>query len=309
MLSRVAERVYWFARYLERVENTARLIKVNSSLLYDLPDSTGFSWENLIATNGAQPELTSGYNLSLERDVVNYLLFDTDNTGSMISSILAMRENVRTTREVVSPESWELVNELHIYLEANRQRGVARWTRRQFLDDVIKACQQINGLIAGTMRQDDSWQFLRLGRNLERADMTTRIIEAGALSLPELVEVDSTDITDVVWGCVLRSVDAYVPYRRAMGVEVNGPDVGRFLVKDELFPRSVACCFDYMHSSVLALPNHKAAAERIRSLRIAASNEIDYDDVIAALPEHTNKLQLENASLHSIFAESWFNVK
>lgn len=309
MLSRVAERVYWFARYLERVENTARLIKVNSSLLYDIPDSTGFSWDNLISTNGARKDFSSRYDAALERDVVNFLLFDSDNSGSMKSSILAMRENVRTTREVVSPESWELVNELHIYLEENRQRGVSRWTRRQFLDEVIKACQQINGLIAGTMRQDDSWQFLRLGRNLERADMTTRIIEAGALSLPGLVEVDSTDITDVVWGCVLRSVDAYVPYRRAMGVEVNGPDVSQFLVKDELFPRSVVCCLNYMLSSVLALPKHKEAALRIRELLAAANDPIDYDDVVTTVPEHTNKLQLKNASLHSAFAESWFNIE
>jgi uncharacterized alpha-E superfamily protein len=94
-----------------------------------------------------------------------------------------------------------------------------------------------------------------------------------------------------------------------MGVEVNGPDVGRFLVQDELFPRSVACCLHYMLQSAKKLPNHKQAAAQIRGLLAVAGHEIDYDDVVIALPAHTNKLQLENSSLHSTFAESWFNVE
>ncbi|MGJ8687041.1 MAG: alpha-E domain-containing protein, partial [Spongiibacteraceae bacterium] len=249
MLSRVAERVYWFARYLERVENTARLLNVYTSLLLDLPGETGISWYNLIIASGTRSAFDKRFQNRDERNVVKYLLSDEENTSSMLSSISMMRENIRTTRDVVPPESWELVNELSIYFDDNMQQGINRRNRRQFLEEVIKCCQQINGLISGTMSHDAAWQMLRLGRNLERADMTSRIVEAGAQMLPEMAEEEYSYVIDVVWGSVLRSLNAYQPYRRTMKVAVTGEDVVSFLQADKHFPRSIAYCLRNMRES------------------------------------------------------------
>ena len=309
MLSRVAERVYWAARYLERAENTARLLKVYTSLLYDLPDDTGISWYNLVVASGTHVQYNERYQVRDERNVAKFLLADDSNPSAMLSSLRLVRENIRTTRDVVPPESWELINELYHYAGDNIQQGINRRHRRDYIDEVIKGCQQINGLIMATMCNDDAWQMLRLGRNLERADMTTRILEAGGSMLPDILEEDNAHVADVVWGAVLRSLNAYQPYRRTMKVAVTGEDVGTFLLEDALFPRSFVYCLQQMEMASKSLPSSDEVSKALEKISKIVKKGTDYQDPIIALPKHLNALQLEMTSLHNVFADTWFYIE
>ncbi len=132
MLSRVAERIYWTARYLERVENTARLVSVYDNLLFDLPRDSNISWYNLIILNSSTELFQERYKIQDERNVVKFILADDTNPSSMLSALKMVRENIRTTRDVVPQETWELINELDIYARQNIKLGINRSQRHAF---------------------------------------------------------------------------------------------------------------------------------------------------------------------------------
>ena len=255
MLSKVAERVYWTARYLERVESTARLITIYDQLLFDLPPGVKLSWYNLIIINSLEHDFNERYSVRDERNVVKFMLGDDSNPNSVVNSLKWMRENVRTTRDVVLEETWELVNELSLYVQNNLQSGINRSQRHNFLDNIIKGCQQILGLLYGNMPHDPAWDFLRIGRNLERADMTSRNLDAG---LAEIIELEDDDLSinsrQIIWGNVLRSLNAQQSYRRHLRSAVVGTSVLPYLLEDLDFPRSIAHCFNAMENSCEQLP-------------------------------------------------------
>lgn len=306
MLSKVAERLYWIARHLERVENTARLVSVYDSLLFDLPGEFDISWYNLVTLNSAEELFQSRYKNHDERNVVKFLLADDTNPSSMLSALKMVRENVRTTRDVLPQESWEMVNELSIYATKNIQQGINRSARHEFLTNIIKGCQQINGLLTGTMCRDASWQFLRLGRNLERADMTTRLLDAGAAAqLEGEVETDM-HISQVVWGNVLRSSSAELSYRRTMRSAVHERDVAEFLLEDPDFPRSFRFCIDSMINGIKNLPNNAAAKKALHTM-LEVEFELDSDKRLGfEFREYLNQQQVNLGNLHQVFNQTWF---
>lgn len=176
MLSRVAERVYWQARYLERAENTARLLNVFSTLLLDLPPRTKLGWHSLVEITGTDEEFDGRYKQALERNVVRFLLCDS-NGHSILDMLALTRENARTTREIMPMEAFEKINDLYFFAKENVAKGIARGARHELLEEIISGCQQISGLMAGSMSRGEAYSFVRLGRSLERADMTTRIVD------------------------------------------------------------------------------------------------------------------------------------
>jgi uncharacterized alpha-E superfamily protein len=306
MLSKVAERLYWIARHLERVENTARLVSVYDSLLFDLPGEFDISWYNLVTLNSAEALFEERYKNRDERNVVKFLLADDTNPSSMLSALKMTRENIRTTRDVLPQESWEMVNELYIYANKNIQQGINRSARHEFLNNMIKGCQQINGLLTGTMSRDASWQFLRLGRNLERADMMTRLLDAGAAAqLEGEVETDM-HISQVVWGNVLRSSSAELSYRRTMRSAVHEKDVAEFLLEDPDFPRSFRFCVDSMLNGVKNLPNNTDAKKAISTM-LDVEFKLDSDKRLGfEFREYLNQQQVNIGSLHQVINTTWF---
>lgn len=308
MLSKVAERVYWTARYLERVENTARLIRVYDNLLFDLPRSLNFGWYNLITINSAHTEFAERYKVQDERNVVKFLLGDETHPASMVSSLRQIRENVRTTRDVVPEETWELTNELSLYVQENLQQGVNRSKRHQFLDGVVKGCQQILGLLYGTMPHDAAWDFLRLGRNLERADMTTRILDAGSAAALQLSEDDSAAVNSrqIIWGNVLRSVGADQSYRRTTRSTIKGATVVCYLLEDTEFPRTIAHCLNAIIHSASRLPRSKATVSYLQDIQANIFDEVDYEQLGEPLRDYLNDLQTELGGIHNAIAATWF---
>lgn len=306
MLSRVAERIYWGARYLERVENIARLVSVYDNLLFDLPKKTNISWYNLIRINSNVDSFSERYKVQNEHNVVKFLLADDTNPGSLLSSLKQVKENIRTTRDVVPQDTWEQINELDLFAREHIKQGISRTNRHQFLNSVIQRCQEITGLFEGAMSRDATWQFVVLGRNIERADMTTRILDAGITIMLQPNEQTRVNLGQVVWGNVLRSVSGYMNYRRGIKTAVQSKKVARFLLEDPHFPRTLRFCIDEMNTAAGKLPRSTKVLqgiETVRQLHYPLDNGKQLDE---AFRDYLNDLQISVSELHNTFSDNWF---
>lgn len=307
MLSRVAERIYWGARYLERVENTARLLSVYDNLLYDLPRNTNISWYNLIRINSDNESFNARYKVQDERNVVKFILADDSNPNSVLSCLKMVKENIRTTRDVVPQSTWELVNELDLFTRNNIRLGINRSERHPFLNSIIQRCQEISGLFEGSMSRDATWQFMTLGRNLERADMTTRILDAGATVMLQPNEQTRVNLSQVVWGNVLRSLSADLNYRRAIRSSVSGKKVVQFLIEDLSFPRTLKFCSQEMLQAAEHLPRADIILGELKGLEHCKYNPKADEGPGEHLREYLNEVQIKLCNLHGLFAENWFS--
>lgn len=311
LLSRVAERVYWQARYLERVENTARLLNVFSGLLLDLPVGTKLGWNALVQITGTESAFHAKYKQATERNVIRFLLVE--NNGLSILDVLAMaRENSRTTREIMPSEAFEQINDLYYLAKENASSGVDRGARHQLLEDIINRCQQIWGLMAGTMSRDAAYSFVRIGRALERADMTTRIVDVGSGNLvPAVQEGGAADSApepyeNILWMNILRSQSAYQMYRQHVRFRINAADVVRFLLLNEEFPRSTHHNLVTLTKVLHKLPNNTKVSRQInKTARLL--KEADIEKLLQkGLIKYIDNLQLEMADIHFKIAETWF---
>ncbi len=307
MLSRVAERIYWAARYLERAENTARLVSVYDNLLFDLPRDTNISWYNLIIINSTSESFHERYKIEDEHNVVKFLLADDTNPGSLLSTLRFLRENLRTTRDVVPKDIWELINELDMYARQHIKQGINRTQRHAFLNTIIKGCQEINGLLGGTMSRDAAWQFVVLGRNIERADMTSRILDAGTFTMLQPRSHVSVNLGQVVWGNVLRSLSADLNYRRAVRSSVNAHKVARFLIEDSQFPRTVSFCINELKQACFHLPNPDSVLGAIDHVSQLSYHLNGADELSAEFRDYLNALQIQLCTINDAIADNWFN--
>lgn len=265
LLSRVADNLYWGARYMERAEDTARVVRSFTDLILDLPRGVASSWEPLLAVAGSREEYDAGHARVQESDIVRFLVADPTNGGSVVSSVAAARENLRTTREVLPREAWQAVNDLYLFTSRDKESGVDRRSRARYLGRVMTDCQRLDGVLSGMMRRDQAYELWRLGQMVERADMTTRVLGVRAATL--LSATESTDDHDEVqWMGVLKSVTAMQMYQRSQRGPIEGASVVAFLLFDKTFPRSVAGCVHRMRSALSRLPRPHATLPAIDAL-------------------------------------------
>jgi uncharacterized alpha-E superfamily protein len=256
LLARVADRLYWGARYVERAEDTARIIRAYHELVVDFPGDVMLRWEPLaaIAGNVVAFEFADD-DYSGELAVLNFLIADRLNPGSIASCVAASRENLRTTREVIPREAWQTVNALSHYVAAGAAIGVRRQHRDRFLSRVVDDSRRLDGVIDSTMTRQNSYRMFRLGRVIERADMTTRVLGVRAAALLQMQAAGIDALSDEVqWMGVLRSLSALQMYQRATRGPIDGEAVVRFLLFDGSFPRSVQSCLDEARTVLVALP-------------------------------------------------------
>lgn len=304
MLSRVARRIYWMARYIERAENTARLVNTYHFLLLDLPRGTQVGWDALPLITGGYSLFEERYQRHDERNTVKFLLADNTNPGALINSISYARENCRTSREVLPGQAWEQINELQLYANAHVSDALPRRGRFDFLTEIIHRCQQLTGLLAGTMSHDHAYDFVRIGRNLERAEMTTRVLDIGAMSLNNPDESGSIDVH--VWTSMLRALNAYQMYRKDVQHGVHCADVVGFLLQNDYLPRSVAHCLDQVEECLGNLPNHKDTLKPVREVYHRVSR-IKPDKLNAdTLHAEVDRLQIGISSIHTQIRNTWF---
>ena len=309
MLSRVAERIYWMARYIERAENTARIVNVNSILLLDLPKSLTPGWRPLIDITGSKADFEKRRRTCNERNVVHFLVADLKYSGSLLSSLQFARENARTIRDIIPREAWEHINALYLNTKNALPGGLAQRARFDFLGSVISGTQQITGLLAGTMLHDAGYFFLRMGRNLERADMTTRIIDVRSGDLLENEHENLTPYENIQWMSVLKSLTAYQMYRRTIQVRVRRPDVLNFLFKERNFPRAFYHTLCEVESSLEHLPRNKDVKKKLKELQKFV---LDVEPATLKqndLHEFIDTLQLKLSEIHNEISEVYFRTQ
>ncbi len=306
MLSRVAENIYWLGRYVERAENTARIVSVNANLLLDLPRGLAPGWRPLIDITGANALFEEHYKDYGERNVVRFLLSDERNACSILSALGAARENCRTIRDIVPREAWELLNELYLYAREELAKGMTKGGRHTYLKYIILGNQSITGLLSGTMLHDQGYEFLHLGRFLERADMTTRIVDVRSANLLPDEATELRPFQTIQWVSVLKSMTGYQAYRRSEQPRVQRGPVLRFLFQHGAFPRAVRHCVESTRQSLEKLPHNEGAlrvAGRLkRTLEAAEPPRLNQQQLHAFVDE----LQLAIADLHAEIARTWF---
>ncbi|MFG6667023.1 alpha-E domain-containing protein [Halomonas sp. HNIBRBA4712] len=308
MLSRVAENLYWMARYVERAEDTARLLSVNSHLMLDLPRNLPLGWAPLIEMTGTLEAFRARFDTFDEQSVVHFLCADTQNSSSILASLASARENLRTTRDVVPREIWEEVNYLYLGVADHAEHGVSPRRRDAFLKNVIRSCQTLTGLIEGTLSHGPARTFIELGRQLERADMTTRILDVRSASLLPQNPEELLPFENLQWMSLLKSLTAYQMYRQQVRLRVRGPDVLRFLLQDPHLPRAIACTLETLSQELQWLPRQDRVAATVSLVR---ADVIDAD--IQALAHSPSKLhafidelQVAFANIHDTLSATYF---
>jgi len=309
LLSSVAERVYWFARYVERVENTARMILVNNNLLLDMPRNSTLGWEPIVSITGISDTFYEHHNEATERNVMSFLIMDSSNPSCMMCSVGAARENLRTSRAIFPRALWETVNDLYNYTKENKSMVLTRRRRYEFLTHVNDSCHLISGKLSASMSHDQIYEFLRLGRNLERADMTSRVIDVRAENLLPKYDEDLKPFDDIQWKSVLDSLAAYQMYRRYVHVRVRGVEVLRYLVQDVHFPRSIIHCLNEMESCLRNLPMNEAPQYALVHAQRMVRNAKVHEIVKHSLNEYNNQLQLAFIDINNELTSTYFEGK
>lgn len=256
LLSRNADRIFWAARYLERAEDTSRLVQEFGELFDDMPiddpHENEYRWAPLLAVCGDRSMLTSE---ATEGDVVNALVCDPEEEGSVAYCVAAARANLRTTREVLPREAWHTVNDLSMFVASDVARAKDRRFRSHVLARVANDSRRLDGILTSSMTRDAAWQMWRMGRYLERADMTTRVVGVrAAVLMAQSATPDEAGkalrYDEVQWMGVLKSLSALQMYQRSTRNAIEASSVVRFLLFDTTFPRSVRFCLDEIDRSL-----------------------------------------------------------
>jgi uncharacterized alpha-E superfamily protein len=241
MLSRVAESIYWMNRYIERAENVARFIDASYHMILDLPRGASEQWEPLVATTGDH-ELFAAHYREMNRDnVLQFLTFDRNNPNSILSCLRAARENARSVREHISSEMWQQVNTFYLTVNEAAPRGLNIDLPHQFFVDIMMASHLFVGVTESTMSHGEGWHFGRLGRMLERADKTSRILDVKYYILLPSVDYVGTPFDNILWAALLRSASAFEMYRKRHG-RIEREKIVDYLILDRQFPRAIHFC-------------------------------------------------------------------
>ncbi|MBX7168898.1 MAG: alpha-E domain-containing protein [Pirellulales bacterium] len=279
MLSRVASCVYWMARYLERAEDVARFVEVNLQLTLDLAGSVHEQWEPLVFTTGDQEEFRSRYGTATQGSVVHFLTYDTTNPNSILSCLRYARENARAIREIIPTPVFEELNKFYWFV---RDSGGQQPTEASYelFQQIKRRAQLIVGIEDATMSRGEAWHFAQLGRYLERADKTSRILDVKYYILLPAVQDVGTTLDVVQWSALLKSTGALEMYRKRWG-RIASEHVVDFLVLDGDFPRAMRYCLIQAEQSLARVAGgpigsyRNAAQRRLGQLRA----ELDFAQV------------------------------
>jgi len=306
MLSRVAETLYWLARYIERAENTARLLRVNAQLVLDTPRGVTPGWDALIGIIGMDQQFSECCDQPNERNVVKYLIGTYENHSSILGSLSAARENARTVREILPRSAWEVINELHLFAKDNLQQGISKKGRDHYLDEIIGGSQRLGGLFGSVMYRDEGFHFLRIGRNIERADMTTRILDVRSTDLFDEEQIESRTLDALQWISVLKSMSGYQIYRRTVQTRVSRSPALTFILKDPHFPRSVIHCLYVLEESIGGFGTGDGVMRQLRSVA-RKIRKLETEDLSQqALHDFLDDVQLGIVHVHDALSRTYF---
>jgi uncharacterized alpha-E superfamily protein len=295
MLSRVAESLFWMSRYVERAENVARFVDVNLNLMLEVA-SAEQQWLPLVATTGDHELFEKKYGAATQESVIRFLTLDEENPNSILSCLRAARENARSTREITSSEMWEQLNTFYLFVAdtAARPGGIA--DLHSFFARVKIGSHTFCGITDATMTHGQAWHFMRMGRLIERADKTSRILDVKYFILLRSAHDVGSPIDEIQWAAVLRSASAFEMYRKRHG-RIEPKNIVQFLLLDNEFPRAFRFCLNRARNSLHAIsgtPLGQADSEPERLLERLCADlaTIDVEQIIAGgIHEYIDNLQ------------------
>ncbi len=314
MLSRVAESIYWMNRYLERAENVARFIDANFNMILDLPVGAAEQWEPLVITTGDHEYFREHYGAPTRENVIHFLTFDTEYPNSIMSCLRGARECARSVREYISSEMWEQINKFYLMVRGAAPVGTGMELPHQFFVEVMMASHLLSGITYNTMSHGEGWHFGRMGRMLERADKTSRILDVKYFILLPSVSYVGSPYDNILWGALLRSASAFEMYRKKFG-RIAPDDIVEFLVLDREFPRAILFCLIIAEESLRAISGTPAGrfnnpAEHALGKLRAELNYAHLEDVLRpGLHEFLDALQTRINLVGDAVFEAFFALR
>jgi uncharacterized alpha-E superfamily protein len=311
LLARYAECIFWLARYVERAENLARILDVQETFSRDTRGQQ--NWRSVIQINSDEARYEERFGKEITPEtVIQFYVTDPTNPTSIQSSIRAARENARTLRPLISTEMW---SQLNIFFNRLRELppSAASPHRLSSLCAWIKeACQAHTGITEGTFYRDQGWYFYQLGRLIERADQTTRIVDIKYHHLLPSVADVGTPADVAQWNALLRSAAGYHAYRRKHPSGMRPELVAGFLLLDDFFPRSVRSCVQEADRLLTELRSRfgvrggSAALETLDELRAMLAGKTIRDVMRSGLHEFNDMIQLQLGGVGSDLAHDFF---
>jgi uncharacterized alpha-E superfamily protein len=261
VLSRVASSIYWAARYIERAENTARWVDVNLQMSLDAPIAFSDQWEPLVSITGQLPAFLDHYEVATRERVLQFLTTDPESPNSITSCLRQARENARSIREVISSETWEQINQFYLLVNERATSAGGLLDSHQFFNEVKLRSHLVSGVADNTMSHGEPWHFFQLGRLLERADNTSRLLDMKYFLLLPSAEHVGGPVDDMQWSILLRSASAFEMYRKRYG-PMTPEHVVDFLMLDTEFPRAILFCIIRGDESLRAISGSPPATFR-----------------------------------------------
>jgi uncharacterized alpha-E superfamily protein len=308
MLSKVAERIYWMSRYIERTENTARLINSHTAFLLDMPESMELNWFTLVNIFDGTENFQENYEVADEINVMQFMIADRKNPSSLLSSLENMRENIRTLLDLLPEEIWEQVNHTHIQLKDELLTLGSRHRRQRVLLQVINGCQRIQGVLNNHLSRDHTFYFHLIGKHIERADMNSRILEMTSLLTSESRSEIVRRNEGILWTNLLESLGSRQMYQRTVNPKITAELVMEFLIKDTKFPRSLLYSLLSVHRYLQKLPSPESPLIQAK----LAMEFVSRQDVFAMseteISPFMDELQIKLSSLHNAIGQQWFYV-
>lgn len=310
MLSRVADSLYWMSRYLERAEHTARLIDVDLQLRLDQsPEVAAGRWLRLLeASQVAPPDDTQ-----VTADLLTHLLtLDRTNPSSILSCVAAARENLRQVREQCSSEMWEQLNRLYLQVTATTASEAWMLNSHIFFRAVQDGAHLFQGVTDSTMSHGEGWQYIQLGRFVERTEEVARLVSSHfrrmAHSLDQPVETEEY----LEWVGLLKSCTAFEAYCKTNTAEIRPLRVAEFLLLNPEFPHSVRFSVDMVHAALAAIgemTQRKAEQpERLAGRLRATLSFSQIEEIMAAgASAYLDSISWQCAQAHTAIHQVYFD--
>ena len=297
MLSRIAESLFWIGRYIERSDGTARILDVHLQLLLEDPwIDEDTACRSLLSVMGSVPP--DGLEVVGRNDVLQRLAVDRMNPSSIAYSVASARENARRAREIVSTELWECLNTTNSRMPRRLQTDKVH----DFFQCARERAALAVGVVDSSTSRDESWQFFTLGRSIERADMTARLLATRSL----------TEASGPSWTTILRSCGAYEAYLRTYRGIPSARNAAEFLLLDRLFPRSIIYSIQQAEACMSAIDPRADRVGHSNSVLRALGrirNELEYKpvaDILSGLPEEMERVQVVTREASEAIRQRFF---
>ncbi len=316
MLSRVANSIFWMNRYLERAENIARLIETQLHMVLDLPSlrEDPNAWKPLVDITGDEEYFNQNLGAPTRENIMFFHTFDGKYPHSIKSCLTAARENARSIREVIPSEIWEMINKLYLEVAGMGNSSKAFKNPHKFYSQIKTTSHLIMGIAYTTMSRGEGWHFAQLGRFLERADKTSRILDVKYFIILPNLETVGTSMDSVQWSALLKSTSSFEMYRKRYNL-ISPENIVEFLVFDREFPRSILYCVNHAEqalSRIMGTPmgTFNNDLERQFGKLSGKLNYASIDEVMSfGLHGFLDGVQSDLIQLDSAIHENFFAIK